>query len=188
MKKYLSMIFLFLLSIIIVGCNTVEEPKTKEDKQKVAKKTENDNTSIKLDEYIKKYKKIANDNKDLSYIEFGKLTNQGKNTYSLMLTSQNNIGLYVEVDKNKNVKNIKVAALSSALSDYPEEVGIAQESLIESVDNSLSENQQKAILKKTKATNTKLKDITEVYNLKNVQYTYHSSIENDSAIFEAKYK
>ena len=179
MKKYLCIISLLLLSAIIVGCTAEEQ---KEDKSQTK------NGSIKLDNYVEKYKKILNNNKDLNYIELGELTNQGKNVYSLPLSSQGDIGLYVEVDKNKNVKNIKVAALSSALSDYPEEVGIAQESLIESVDNSLNENQQKAILKKTKATNTKLKDITEVYNLKNVQYTYHSSIENDSAIFEAKYK
>lgn len=178
MKKYLYIISLFLLSIIIVGCNTEE----KEDK------SQTENVSIKLDGYIKNYKKIINDNKDLSYIAPGELTNQGKNVYSLPLSSQGDIGLYVEVDKNKNVKNAKVAALSSALSDYSEEVSIAQDSLIESVDNSLDENQRKAILKKIKATNTELKDITEVYNVKKVQYTYYSRIENNSAVLEAKFK
>lgn len=179
MKKYLCIISLFLLSVIIVGCNTEEQ---KEDKSQTK------SISIKLDDYIENYKKVLNDNKDLSYIEPGELTDQGKNVYSLPLSSQGDIGLYVEVDKNKKIKNVKVAALSSAISDYSEEVQIAQESLIKSVDNSLDENQRKAILKKTKATNIELKDITEVYNVKKVQYTYHSSIENNSAIFEAEFK
>ncbi|MGE7926361.1 hypothetical protein [Lysinibacillus xylanilyticus] len=93
------------------------------------------------------------------------------------------------MNKDNNIGKISAAVSSNALATQNKEVKIAFEALLQSADNTLSIQQQSAILDKLGFTGVgKLVDHTEVYTLNNVTYTYHSSIENDSAILQAKLK
>ncbi|OXS75938.1 hypothetical protein B1B04_02770 [Lysinibacillus sp. KCTC 33748] len=163
---------------------------TKEQEEQIAENVANaisKSSADPIDEYETTLKQIitktkGNSNismKDKEIIEAGK--------YSIELTSD--IFIFVDVNKENNIEKISAAVSSNALSTQNKEVKIAFEALLQSADKTLSTQQQSAIMEKLGFTSDgKLVDHTEVYTLNNVTYAYHSSIENDSAILQAKLK
>ncbi|MFJ5564843.1 hypothetical protein [Lysinibacillus xylanilyticus] len=163
---------------------------TKEQKAKIAEDVErskNKASTGAINEYETTLKQIITKTKSNSIISMKdkELIEDGK--YSIELTS--NIFIFVDVNKENNIEKISAAVSSNALSTQNKEVKIAFEALLQSTDKTLSTQQQSAILEKLGfISDGKLIDHTEVYTLNNVTYTYHSSIENDSAILQAKLK
>ncbi|MFC9539231.1 hypothetical protein ACFTQ7_05035 [Lysinibacillus sp. NPDC056959] len=91
------------------------------------------------------------------------------------------------MNKENHIEKISAAVSSNALATQNKEVKIAFEALLQSVDNTLSIQQQSAILEKLGFTGDgKLVDHTKSHSHSPFMYTYHSSIENDSAILQAK--
>ncbi|QQP12863.1 hypothetical protein FJQ98_01875 [Lysinibacillus agricola] len=179
-----------LNSIIEDGLMTEKVELTKEQKEKIFEDVSNSMNKAStgaIDEYestlkqiIAKTKSNSNINmKDKGLIEAGR--------YSIELKSD--IFIFIDVNKENNIEKISTAVSSNALATQNKEVKIAFEALLQSADKTLSIQQQSAILDKLGFTGDgKLVDHTETYTLNDVMYTYHSSIENDSAILQAKLK
>ncbi|MFF2793549.1 hypothetical protein [Lysinibacillus xylanilyticus] len=163
---------------------------TKEQKEQIEENVANSmykSSSGAIDEYESTLKQIIDKTKSNSIISMKDKKLIEARKYSIELTSD--IFIFVDVNKENNIEKISAAVSSNALSTQIKEVKIAFEALLQSTDKTLSTQQQSAILEKLGFTSDgKLIDHTEVYTLNNVTYTYHSSIENDSAILQAKLK
>jgi len=163
---------------------------TKEQKEQIEENVANSmykSSTGAIDEYESTLKQIIADTKSNSIINMKdkKIVEAGR--YGIELTSD--IIVFIDVNKEDSIEEIRVAVTSNALATQNKEVKIAFEALLKSVDKTLSPPQQSAILEELGFTNNgKLVDHTKAYTLNDVTYTYYSSIENDSAILEAKLK
>ncbi|MFG3613070.1 hypothetical protein [Rummeliibacillus stabekisii] len=178
MKKFIWVFSLIILATVISACGNGNDTTKKEENKKIS-----------LNQYKKIFKQTINKNKGNAEIKIGDLEKVDTGRYSMPLNSDGSMALFIEVDKDKNFKNAKVAATSEALEIYNDELHIAFNSLLKSMDKDLNENQQKAVLKKLGITNsTELTDKIEVYTIDDIRFTYYSKIENNSVILEGEYK
>ncbi|TKI72027.1 hypothetical protein FC756_03190 [Lysinibacillus mangiferihumi] len=172
------------------GLITKRKELTKEEKERIAENTANlmyKSSTGAVDEYVSTLKQIINNIKGNSIINMKDKELIEANRYSIELTSD--IIVFIDVNKEDSIEVIRVAVTSNALATQNKEVEIAFKGLLQSVDKTLSVPQQSAILEELGFKNNgKLVDHTKAYTLNNVTYTYHSSIENDSVILQAKLK
>lgn len=151
---------LVIISLILNGCGN--EEKTNSTKNPA------------LSTYVDEFKKSVGVKTDMTKTKDGK--------YSVEINE--NIFLFITVDKNKNVKESYVAAKSETGSEVLEN---AQKALIHSVNKDYNEKQIYATLDKLKVSN-KLEDITEVTNIDGAQLTYTNRISDDTSILQAEIK
>ncbi|MEB2299874.1 hypothetical protein LAV72_09600 [Lysinibacillus xylanilyticus] len=177
-----------LNSIIEDGLITEKVELTKEQKEKIAEDVSNSMNKVSndlIDKYETTLKQIITKTKSNSNISMKdkELIEAGR--YSIELTSD--IFIFIDMNKENHIEKISAAVSSNALATQNKEVKIAFEALLQSVDDTLSIQQQTAILEKLGFTGDgKLVDHTKSHSHSPFMYTYHSSIENDSAILQAK--
>lgn len=177
-----------LNSIIEDGLMTEKLELTKEQKEKIAEDVSTSmgkaSTHV-VDKYESTLKQIIAKTKSTSNISMKdkELIEAGR--YSIELTSD--IFIFIDMNKENHIEKISAAVSSNALATQNKEVKIAFKALLKSVDDTLSIQQQSAILEKLGFTGDgKLVDHTKSHSHSPFMYIYHSSIENDSAILQAK--
>lgn len=159
----------FILACILVviglyGCGNSEE--------KVAAKT-----GPALEKYVDDYKKSMGITGDVEKME------DKENSY--VLTINDNVMLFIDVDDKKNVTTASLAARSVAFGS--KDLETAQKALIHSIKSDYNEKQIYATMDELKVSD-RLEDVTEFKNIDDVKLSYIGSIDKDVAYLKAEYK
>lgn len=156
-------LLLVLTSLALSGCGSEEKVEAK--------------TGPTLEKYVDDYKKSMAITGDVEKME------DEENRY--VLTINENVMLFIDVDDKGNVKTASLAARSVAFGT--KELEEAQKALIHSVKSDYNEKQIYATMTELKVSD-KLEDITEFKNLDDVKLSYISSIDKDVTYLKIEYK
>lgn len=150
-------------SLLLAGCGNEEKV--------VAK------SGPSLETYADGYKKSMMLTGDIEKME------DEKNRY--VLTINDNVMLFIDVDDKENVTTASLAARSVAFGS--KDLETAQKALIHSVKSDYNEKQIYATMDELKVSD-RLEDVTEFKNIDDVKLSYIGSIDKDVAYLKAEYK
>lgn len=130
-----------------------------------------------LEKYVDDYKKSMAIAGDVEKME------DEENSY--VLTINENVMLFINVDDKKNVTTASLATRSAAFGS--KELEKSQKALIYSVEPDYNEKQIYATMDELKVSD-QLKDVAEFKSLDDVKLSYVSSVDKDTAYLKAEYK
>lgn len=138
-----------------------------------------------LTEYESTLKQVINDNKGNSFISMENSELMEEGFYTIELT--NAMSAHVYTDKYDKVEKVGVVATSSAFMVQNKEVMIAFQSLLKTVDSSLSVPQRLVIFDNLGIDGKGgMLDHSSTYTLGDVIYSYQGDIEDDTIFLMAE--
>lgn len=147
--------------------------------------------SKKFDFIVEEYEKNAisaiNDLKGTSFISVDEVEIEDPNTHTIKL--MNGIKLAMRLNNKEQIEDVNVLATASTFSVYNKEVRIAFQSLIKSVDPSLTTPQQLTIMDKLELDwNSSMLDKATTYDFNGITYNYIGNPDNQILMLQASPK
>ncbi|MDZ4567449.1 hypothetical protein [Bacillus cereus] len=183
-KKWWVWVFIFVVCGVI-GTNM--NNKDKDSKPVVAENTSKEvkKTGLTVDEYQNRINKALKETGEKTKLKINStnVTEDGKTAINL----SQNIIIFLETDKNENVKKVSLAMTPNAYLTEKEDFKFAFLLLIGTVDNSLSFGDRNLVKQELGLNDEKVfsKDYTKAYKKNGIMYTYKGNMK-DNFILQAE--